>query len=72
MPKETNNGLFQEYGEGAGYVEWKRDYGRLQIAINQLGLELPDLMLTEPDNGAGGGAADAETEASTKTIRGGK
>ncbi len=42
------------------------------FATNQLGVELPKLKLTEPDNGAGGGAADAETEANTKTLKGDK
>lgn len=42
------------------------------FATNELGIKLPPMVKVEPDNGAGGGAADAETEASTKTIKGGK
>ncbi len=44
-----------------------------EFALNEFGVRLPDqIKFAEPDNGAGTGAADAETEASTKTIKGGK
>ncbi len=55
-----------------GGVQFKSAEDMRDFAVNQLGVELPALMLTEPDNGAGGGAADAETEANTKTLKGDK
>ena len=55
-----------------GGVQFSSAEEMKDFALNQLGVELPELVLTEPDNGAGGGAADAETEANTKTIKGGK
>lgn len=53
-----------------GGVQFKNPQQFREFTLNELGVKLPEMEFVTPDNGAGSGAADAETEANAKTLKG--
>jgi hypothetical protein len=55
-----------------GGVKFTDEAGLSSFAKSQFGIDLPSFELTEPDNGAGTGAAGAQDEAASKQLKGSK